>query len=152
MKRLLICLMAAVMLSANTVFAGGIEPTSISSSVQAAFNESFAGATDVKWYTDDNKTYTARFTMLSNKVTAFFDSNGELLATSRYLQKDQLPLPLAAKLEKKYPGQEVYCIVEYTSATNPTHYVITFQDENYWTVVKGNASGQVKTHQHFKKA
>ncbi len=41
-----------------------------------SFNNQFAGAADVSWYTTTDK-YVAKFTMKSSKVTAHFDREGK---------------------------------------------------------------------------
>ncbi|PSL49590.1 hypothetical protein CLV51_101924 [Chitinophaga niastensis] len=150
MKKLILLMSAALLLSANVLFASAYE-TSVNNRIKNTFDESFAGAKEVKWYTDDNKTFTAKFTMSNSKVTAFFNDDGTLLATSRYLQVDQLPLNVSSKLTKKYPGNSVYCVVEYTAGDN-TVYFITLENENTWTTVKAERSGNMSTYSHLKKA
>ncbi|MFY0252799.1 hypothetical protein ACDQ55_02475 [Chitinophaga sp. 30R24] len=150
MKKLILLLGAILVLSVNTLFARNYE-TAVSKKLYNSFTETFTGATDVKWYTEDNHTFTAKFTMSNAKVTAFFKEDGTLLATSRYLQPEQLPLKVAAKLNKKYPGQRVYCIVEYASSDNIL-YFITLEGTNIWTVVKSDESGSMQTYSCLKKA
>jgi hypothetical protein len=150
MKKLILLMSAALMLSANVLFASAYE-TSVNNRIKNTFNESFAGAKEVKWYTDDNKTFTAKFTMSNSKVTAFFNDDGTLLATSRYLGTDQLPLNVTNKLIKKYPGTNIYCVVEYTAGDN-TVYFVTLEDAESWIVVKTERSGNMSTYSHLKKA
>jgi hypothetical protein len=150
MKKLILLVSAALLLSANVLFASPYE-TTVNNKINSTFNDSFTGATDVKWYTDDNKTYTAKFTLSNNKVTAFFSNDGALLATSRYLQAEQLPLKVAGKLNKKYPGNSIYCVVEYTSGENVTYFV-TLESEDTWTVIKTDADANMKVYSRLKKA
>ncbi|WP_143309751.1 hypothetical protein [Chitinophaga vietnamensis] len=150
MKKFFLLVVAAVMLSASTLFAEAYE-TTVSYKIKAAFDESFTGAKDVKWYTEDNKTFTAKFTISNNKVTAFFDTNGDLLATSRYIQQENLPLQVINSMMKKYPDNNVYCVVEYTSGTNVV-YMITLVDDQYWTVLRADTAGNLKQFSRLKKA
>lgn len=150
MKKLILLVSAALLLSANVLFASPYETTA-NTKINSTFNESFAGATDVKWYTDDNRTFTAKFTMSNTKVTAFFKEDGTLMATSRYLQADQLPLRVAGKLNKKYPGESIYCVVEYTVGENIVYFV-TLEGTDTWTVVKTDADANMKVQSRLKKA
>ncbi|HEY9258297.1 hypothetical protein [Chitinophaga sp.] len=150
MKKLILLLSAALLLSANVLLASPYETTA-NTKINSTFNESFTGATDVKWYTDDNKTFTAKFTMSNTKVTAFFKEDGTLLATSRYLQAEQLPLKVTGKLNKKYPGTSIYCVVEYNSGDNVVYFV-TLESADTWTVIKTDADANIKVHSRLKKA
>lgn len=150
MKKLILLVSAALIFSANMLFASPYE-TTVNKKINSTFTESFTGATDVKWYTDDNKTFTAKFTMSNTKVTAFFREDGTLLATSRYLQSEQLPLKVACKLNKKYPATSIYCVVEYTSGDNIVYFV-TLEGTDTWTVIKTDQEANMKVYSHLKKA
>ncbi|MEZ2441902.1 hypothetical protein QFZ51_000952 [Chitinophaga sp. W3I9] len=150
MKKLILLVSAALLLSANVLLASPYE-TTVNKRINSTFNESFNGATDVKWYTDDNRTFTAKFTMSNTKVTAFFKEDGTLLATSRYLQAEQLPLKVLSKLNKKYSNTSVYCVVEYASSDNVVYFV-TLEGTDTWTVVKTDADANMKVYSRLKKA
>lgn len=150
MKKLILLVSAALVLSANVLFASPYE-TTVNNKINSTFNDSFNGATDVKWYTDDNKTFTAKFTMSNTKVTAFFKEDGTLLATSRYLQAEQLPLKVLSKLNKKYSKTSVYCIVEYASSENVVYFV-TLEGTDTWTVIKTDADANMSVYSRLKKA
>jgi hypothetical protein len=150
MKKLIFLISAALLLSAHALFAAPYE-TTVSKKLNDSFSESFSGATHVKWYTDDNKTFTAKFMMSHTKVTAFFGSDGALLATSRYLQADQLPLKVISKLNKRFPADSIYCVVEYTSGENMV-YFITLEGKTTWTTIKSDALGRMEIHNRLTKA
>lgn len=150
MKKLILLMSAALLLSAGALFANPYE-TKVNSKIEHAFSESFAGASEVKWYTDDNKTFTAKFNMRSSKVTAFFDDAGTLLATSRYLDPEQLPLALTSRINKRYAKDSIYCIVEYAANGNVV-YFITLEGKDTWTVLKADGSGSTSVQSRLKKA
>lgn len=150
MKKLILLVSAALVLSANVLFASPYE-TTVNNKINSNFHESFNGATDVKWYTDDNKTFTAKFTMSNTKVTAFFKEDGTLLATSRYLQAEQLPLKVLSKLNKKYSNTSVYCVVEYAASDNVVYFV-TLEGTDTWTVIKTDADANMSVYSRLKKA
>lgn len=118
--------------------------------VMESFNNQFAGAADVSWYSTPDK-YVAKFTMKASKVTAHFDKEGNLLATSRYITDTELPLKVISRLMKKFPDQKIQNIVEY-DAEGSTTYVITLESETHWTVLKADASGSLSTLKKLVKA
>ncbi|NLR59581.1 hypothetical protein HGH93_15825 [Chitinophaga polysaccharea] len=150
MKKIILLVGAALLLSANVLLAAPYE-TTVNNKINSAFNEAFTGATDVKWYTEDNRTYTAKFTLSNTKVTAFYKEDGSLMATSRYLQADQLPLKVSARLNKKFPGNSIYCVVEYT-AEDSVIYFVTLENSDTWTVVKTDQDANFKIQSRLKKA
>ncbi|WP_113615819.1 hypothetical protein [Chitinophaga flava] len=150
MKKFFFLMSAAFLLSTGALLANTYE-TTVSNKIQHNFTEAFAGASEVKWYTDDNKTFTAKFTMSNSKVTAFFDDAGTLLATSRYLQPEQLPLPLATRINKRYPKDSIFCVVEYSSNENVVYFV-TLEGKDTWTVLKADGTGSTTVYSHLKKA
>ncbi|CAL1521358.1 hypothetical protein [Chitinophaga sp. MM2321] len=150
MKKLIFLMSAALLLSAHTLFAKPYE-TAVNNKIQHTFSESFSGAKEVKWYTDDNITFTAKFTMVNTRVTAFFNDDGTLLATSRYLQADQLPLNVISRLNKKFPATSIYCVVEYAAGENALYY-ITLEGKDTWTIVRADRFGSLKVQNHLKKA
>jgi acid phosphatase class B len=150
MKKVIVTLSIAALLSIQAVFAAP-QPTVANKKITTSFREAFTNAENVKWYSADDKTYTAKFMLGESKVTAFFDVNGTLLATHRYLQEGQLPLKVTTALPRHYPKQQVYCIVEY-QVGNVTLYYITLENEKYWTTVRANAEGDLITYQRLRKA
>ncbi|HVI48863.1 MAG TPA: hypothetical protein VM802_28610 [Chitinophaga sp.] len=149
MKKIILLMSAVLLLSASVLSAKEYE-VAATPKLRNALNEAFTGAQDVKWYTDDNRTFTAKFEMSHAKVTAFFNEDGTLLATSRYLDPEQLPLNVTSKLNKRFPDTSVFCVVEYSSGEN-TVYFITLESKDTWTVVKTDASAILKIHSRLKK-
>ena len=149
MKKMLL-FFAAALLSTQLLFAGTKE-LEASGKLKSALNKEFVGASSVKWYSDDNKTFMARFTLRERSVTAYFDGDGNLLATRRYIVEDQLPLVVANKLTKKYPTDQVRWIVEFQSEGSTVYYV-TLENETSWKVIKATSAGTLSVHKNMKKA
>jgi hypothetical protein len=150
MKKLIAILGASILLYANSLFANVYE-TTVSKKISTSFTDAFAGAKDVKWYTDDNKTFTAKFTLNNNKVTAFYREDGSLMATSRYLTGEQLPLNVLSRLNRKYSDCSIYSVVEYT-AEEHTVYYLTLENKDSWIIVKADEDGTLRTNKKMKKA
>ncbi|RFS22432.1 hypothetical protein DVR12_11515 [Chitinophaga silvatica] len=150
MKKLVAILGISLVLCTNSLFANAYE-TTVSKKISSSFNEYFVGAKDVKWYTDDNQTFTAKFTLNSSKVTAYYREDGSLLATSRFLTGSQLPINVLTKLNKKYADCTVYSAVEY-SADDVTVFYITMESKDSWITVKADKEGNARTTKKMKKA
>jgi hypothetical protein len=149
MKKTVLFLTAAL-LSTQLLFADNKE-LEANSKLKTALDKEFTGASAVKWYSDDNKTFMARFTLREHSVTAYFDGEGNLLATRRYIQEDQLPMVVANKLAKRYPGEQIRWVVEFQSEGSVVYYV-TLESEASWKVIKSSSSGNLSVHQNMKKA
>ena len=148
MKKIIAILTLALVVSSATFARDG--RTIDNKKVMESFNNQFAGAADVSWYTTTDK-YVAKFTMKSSKVTAHFDREGNLLATSRYITDTELPIKVISRLMKKFPDQKIQNIVEYDAEGNTT-YVITLESETHWTVLKAEQSGSLTTLKKLTKA
>ena len=151
MKKLIAILTVAVVVTFTTSTANAFDGISISNKkVMESFEREFAGAANVTWYTGAKENYVAKFTIKSSKVTAHFDRDGNLLATSRYITDSELPLNVITKLMKKYPDQNIHNIVEY-EAEGSTTYMITLESDSHWTTVKAT-DHSVSTYRKLKKA
>ncbi|SHL85255.1 Putative beta-lactamase-inhibitor-like, PepSY-like [Chitinophaga jiangningensis] len=150
MKKFLIAIFAALTLTSANLYAVSYE-TTVNTKVKTAFDNAFANVSDVKWFTDDNKTFTAKFTLNNTRVNAYFDANGELLVTSRWIEAESLPLAVVNKLMKKYPGNSIQSIVEFESAGG-TIYMIMLEGEKTWMKVRADENGNLTLKEKLQKA
>lgn len=148
MKKLL--LLFVIALFSTHAFAAEKELEATPTLRDALYKE-FNGASDVKWYSDDNQTYMAKFTLKEHNVTAYFDKTGQLLATRRYISEDQLPMAVSGRLAKRYPKEVVRWVVEFEK-DDTTVYYVTLEGPDNWRVVKASAQGDLSVHQNLKKA
>ncbi|WP_423736806.1 hypothetical protein [Chitinophaga caseinilytica] len=136
-----------------TVFTTGafaFDETIDNKKVLESFKKEFATAESVSWYTTADK-YVAKFTLHARKVTAHYDREGNLLATSRYIDDADLPLNVITRLMKKYPDQKINNIVEY-EADGFTTYVVTLESDTHWTVLKSDSDGNLTRLKKLQKA
>ncbi|SFN71755.1 hypothetical protein SAMN05428949_3247 [Chitinophaga sp. YR627] len=148
-RSMLLLFVAALLFSTQLTFAGTKEMEA-SSKLKNALSKEFSGASDVKWYSEDNKTFMAKFTLKERNVTAYFDKEGTLLATRRYIAEEHLPMAVTNKLAKRYPNEKVRWVVEFESDGNTVYYV-TLEGDKTWKVIKSSAGGDMSVHQHLKK-
>jgi hypothetical protein len=146
-------LFIAIALFSINVFAvdKGNKELEASATLKDALSKEFNGASDVKWYSEDNKTYMAKFTLKEHNVTAYFDKAGSLLATRRYISEEQLPMAVSNRLSKRFPGEQVRWVVEFDSEGS-TVYFITTESEKGWKVIKSTANGECTVQQRLNKA
>jgi hypothetical protein len=148
-RRMLLLFAAALLFSIQLTFAASKEMEA-SSKLKNALSNEFVGASDVKWYSEDNKTFMAKFTLNERNVTAYFDGDGNLLATRRYIAEEHLPLKIVSKLTKRYPAEKIRWVVEFES-DGATVYYVTLEGEKNWRVIKSSPGGEMSVHQHLKK-
>lgn len=145
MKKLVIIV---CLFSAFSAFAA--DPYDVNEKVLKAFKETFIKATDVVWNEIQN-TYQASFKQSDILTRASYDTEGNLLTTTRYYLEENLPAHILSKLKKRYEGKTVFGITESSTADEVTYY-ITLEDEKNWYVIKSDNSGSFELSKKFKKA
>ena len=141
MKKIIIIL--AVAISSLTAFAS----ENVNSNVLTSFNKEFAGAKDVQWTTASNY-YKASFVFNDQFVSAFYQLDGELIATSRNISSLELPINLQTSLKKKYSQYWISDLFE-ISNNEGTSYYITLDNADSKLVLKSSGNGKWDV---FKKA
>jgi hypothetical protein len=150
MKKILLICTAVLLFCTQFTFAGAKE-VEANGTLKSALYKEFGSASAVKWYSDDNQTFMARFTLNERSVTAYFDKTGNLLATRRYLSTESLPLVVSNKLAKRYPKDEIRWVVEFESGGNIVYYV-TLEGASTWKVIRSNTEGDLFVQENMKKA
>lgn len=116
------------------------------------FNQKFPGIKEVAWSTVDSY-YKASFTVNGVKKSAFFDAQGEFVATTQYVSADKLPAESLARLKKLYKeyaiGEVLHFDVEnasdvqYSSSGPSSYYFVSLRKSDSQIVVKVNAQNEV---------
>lgn len=145
MKKLIICLCLFTAIGAMAA-----EPPEVNEKVLKAFNETFMKATDVVWHEMQNS-YEASFKQSEIVTRAIYDTEGNLLRTTRYYAVEHLPINILSKLKKKYEGKSVFGVTESTTE-NEVSYHIVLEDEKTWYIVIADNSGALELSKKFKKA
>jgi hypothetical protein len=145
MKKLIIltCLFASLSVAAST-------PPEVNEKVLKAFNETFMKATDVVWNELQNL-YEARFKQSDIITRAVYDTEGNLLRTTRYYSQENLPINVLTKIKKKYAGKSIFGVTE-LSDEEEVSYHVTLQDETTWYIIKADNYGNIELTQKYKKA
>jgi hypothetical protein len=140
MKRLLVTLTIALSFISLSSFANDeVSPRAIKS-----FNSSFKNATEVKWTITDDY-FKADFALNGQYVSAFYDTEGKMIALTRNISSLQLPIALQAELKKGYDAYWISDVVEVANETGTSYYV-TLETADTQLVLKseGDSWGNFK--------
>jgi hypothetical protein len=130
MKRLLVTLTIALSFISLRSFANDeVSPRAIKS-----FNSSFKNATEVKWTITDDY-FKADFALNGQYVSAYYDTEGKMMALTRNISSLQLPIALQAELKKSYDAYWISDVVEIANETG-TAYYITLETADTQLVLK----------------
>ena len=138
MKKLVVSLAMFVAVFGTALAADGAK---IGYRVEEAFKKEFAGAKSVKWEVVRNADlFQAHFIYNNERLNAFYDAEGNLIATGRYVSVANLPLLLRKNVYEKYKGFQVKEVIEYVQG-DETSYLISVENEKSKLLVHGYSSG-----------
>ena len=139
---------AAFVLFTGTLFAAG--PDSVSPEAKAAFSKEFGKAENVSWKLNGGM-YFVQFTLNEKKVTASYNSKGELTGTSRMLSKSELPLIVSRELAKQYAEYELSPSFNEITFDGETSYYFTASNKKFDLNVKSDNEGNFTIESRTKK-
>lgn len=111
--------------------------------INESLNREFGDAQDIKWSAASNNLLRANFTSEGEKVNAFFNEDGEYVASTIELSKDKLPASLMAAIDKKF-GNIVITEAVALQGTNDEAYFVKAKVNGVEKLLKGYSNGFVK--------
>lgn len=147
MKKIMITLVTMLTLTASWAFTG---EEAINKQALQAFKTEFAGASDAAWSSDDDY-YKVSFTLIDQKLFAYYSTNGEFIAVTRYLSSTQLPLNLQISLKKYYNKYWLTDLFELASKRGSSYYV-TLETADTKIILKSVNGRDWSVYQKDKKA
>lgn len=109
--------------------------------VESAFKKEFAGAKAVRWESISSaQLFQAHFIYNNERLNAFFDADGNLVATARFIASSNLPLLLRKNVYQKYRDYEVKDVIEYTQG-DETSYLVSVENAKVKLLVRGYING-----------
>src|SRR5687767_12731191 len=131
MKSLIIAftLLATVMTTSSFAADPKVTP-----SVLRSFSKTFTTATQVDWSVTNNM-YKAQFNLNGQVVTAFYHSDGTMIAVTRNMTSVQLPVTLQVDLKKDYQDFWIADLFE-VSDENGTDYYVTLESADEKVILK----------------
>lgn len=129
----------------TTAFAKDEE--TVSQQVLNNFKKEFVNAKDVNW--QNTRDYVkATFTLNDQVMFAYYSPAGELIAITRNISSDKLPISLLTNLKKNYSEYWITDLFEAVSNGTGTYY-ITLQNADVEVILKSDEFGGWET---FKKS
>ena len=143
-------LVLLVTLGTTSAFANTRNEEAVSQQVLDNFKKEFVNAKDVVW--QNSKEYIkATFSMNEQVMFAFYNSNGELLAISRNISSEKLPISLLTSLRKNYNEYWITDLFEMVSGGEGSYY-ITLENADVKLVLKSDEFGGWDVYTKVKKA
>ena len=118
--------------------------------VLGAFNKEFATAKDTTWTLAFNY-YQASFVYNEQHITAYYNTEGELLGVARFISPVDLPLALQADLKKNYQPYWISNLFEAATSEGTTYY-ITIEDADQSIVLKSDNARDWDQYKKVKKS
>jgi hypothetical protein len=91
------------------------------------------------------------FTLSDQKLFAFYNSQGEFLAVTRYISSFQLPIHLQTGLKKSYNNYWISDLFE-ISGNDETSYYVTLENADTKIVLRSTDGKEWTPYQKNKKA
>jgi hypothetical protein len=137
-KNFLIALLVAVVFSGSSFANTG---KSVSALVKQSFQREFAGAQSVSWEViSDKDIFHASFIYNNERLNAYFDAEGTLLATGRYVKQENLPMLVTKGVAVRYKQYNVLEAIEFVTG-NETSYIIKLDNEKVSMYVQAHNDG-----------
>ena len=139
MKKIFLALLAFLIIGITAVMAS--ERAEVDPKILSAFQKEFSFAKNVKWEVKGNLTQ-VKFLLNDQGVTAWYNSDAELVTTARNIFYNQLPISVIRTLEKEYAGADFSGITE-ANRNNETYYQIRADEKNKRFLLKASPSGNI---------
>ena len=137
-----------VLLAVMSAAAFATEDVKVNPFVEETFSKTFSGAQYVSWKVmKEENIHRATFLYNNERLNAFFDKDGNLIATGRFIKTSSLPLMVSRNLASKYPAGEIIEVVEYVQHEE-TSYLVTIETAKAIVTVRAYPIG---TSYVFKK-
>ena len=152
MKKLVVSFVMFVSVFSAAIASDGTDKRSKTNyRVEAAFKREFAGARSVKW--DEIKKaniFQAQFIYNNERLNAYYDVDGTLIATGRFVAVANLPLLVRKNIYQKYGEYTIRDVVEYTT-DNETSFLVMLENDKAKLLVQGYMHGGTQVFKKEKK-
>ena len=139
MKKTFSLLFAFLIIGITAVMAN--ERADVDPKILSAFQKEFSFAKNAKWEVKGNLTQ-VNFLLNDQGVSAWCNSDAELVTTARNILYNQLPISVIRALEKEYAGADFFGITE-VNRNNETYYQIRADEKNKKYLLKASPSGNI---------
>ncbi len=148
MKKSVLTVAMMLTIALTTAFAN--DNTEVSKKAKQSFNTNFNSASSVQWQQETNFAK-ATFTMNNQVMNAYYNDNGDLVAITRNILSNQLPINLMAGIKKDYSKHWISDLFE-IAADNETSYYVTLESADETIVLKSSDSNTWSVYKKTKRA
>ncbi|MCW3117729.1 MAG: hypothetical protein JWM28_1811 [Chitinophagaceae bacterium] len=135
MKKLFVILTILCSIYATSTYAQSKPPVLVLSSFQSSFDK----AANITWSTAKDL-YRADFILEDQKISAFFNEDGDLIASSRDVTLLQIPMSLKSNLKKQFRDYEVSSLFEVNKEDGIVYYA-TLANSKSRLMLESSSSG-----------
>jgi len=139
MKKTFSLLFAFLIIGITAVMAN--ERADVDPKILSAFQKEFSFAKNAKWEVKGNLTQ-VNFLLNDQGVSAWYNSDAELVTTARNILYNQLPISVIRALEKEYAGADFFGITE-VNRNNETYYQIRADEKHKKFLLRASPSGNI---------
>lgn len=123
----------------------------VSPRLEKSLSQTFSGATYIKWQQIKGENiHQATFVYNAQRLSAFFNNDGKLIATGRAVTLSGVPLIVSRKLSADYSKFTATDIIEYVK-DDETSYLVTMENEKTRLVLNMNIAGEASIFKKEKK-
>lgn len=141
MKRIMLA--AAFGLITLASFAkSGTNPITVPYSVKESFNQQFGYQKDISWSYAKNDLIRADFSLEGQLYTAFFNKDGDHLATTLAMDKSDLPIRLRIALDQELKGKSIDELF-FVEAPSESAYYFSAKENGSKKVYRAYENGQI---------
>ena len=134
MKKMFLILVLVASAITQTVSAADEK---VSPRLSQALVKEFSGAKAIHWQAFKGKDiYQASFILNNQRLFAFFNSDGDLLSTGRYVAETNLPILVTKSIAERFADFNIKEIVEYTR-DGDTQYALVLENDK--KIITANA-------------
>lgn len=148
MKKIIATMAVIFSLTTSATFA--YDGSDVNKFVLKSFNKEFSGAANANWKALEAGLYRVVFNYNGKDVQAFFDENGDLIATGTRVKEDHLPLLIAKAINTKYAGYAKKDIVEFTM-DGEIQYLVTLTSSERNIIIKATGNGDISLYKKISK-
>jgi hypothetical protein len=141
--------MMALLVSTLLTSAFANKTNGVNEKAVSSFKKEFKHAEEIKWEAGKDLAKVT-FKLNDQVMFAYYSANGELVALTRNIVSNQLPIHLMTALTKNFDGYWISDLFE-VSATESRSYYVTIENADYTLVLKSEDAGAWQLYKKTRK-
>ena len=142
-------LITALLLFTIGVSAFAAAPEKVNATILSNFNSEFKKASDVSWLITNDYTK-AMFTVANTKMEVYYNSEGDIIGTSKTIDLSELPVRVKRSFAKQFEGYNVNEAIFFDGFGEKAYYV-SGEDEKEAVILKVGENNKTSLFERTKK-